>query len=108
MISASIQRKPLFCSHRIRNTSAAVISTPISSGMPNRRLSPIAVPITSAKSVAQIATSARSQSGYETARGKASRQPCARSRPVATAMRAHRCCRTIAMMFDSRAMKSSA
>ena len=31
--NASIQRKPKACSARIRNTSAAVMITPISSGM---------------------------------------------------------------------------
>ena len=63
MMKASIQRKPLFCSYRIRNTSAAVMMTPISSGMPNSRLRPMAVPMTSARSVAQMAISARNQSG---------------------------------------------
>ncbi len=53
----------------------------ISSGMPNSRLSPIAVPITSARSVAQMAISAISHSGTDTARGNASRHACARSRP---------------------------
>ena len=43
--------------------------TPSSSGMPNSRLSPIAVPITSARSVAQIAISLTSQSGHEAQRG---------------------------------------
>ena len=47
----------------MRNTSSAVMTTPISSGMPNSRLRPIAVPITSARSVAQMASSASSQSG---------------------------------------------
>ena len=69
-MKASIQRKPRFCSHRTRNTSSAVMITPISSGMPNRRLSPIAVPITSARSVAQIAISASTHSGHDTAARK--------------------------------------
>ena len=38
--------------HKIRKTSSDVITTPISSGMPKSRFSPIAVPITSAISVA--------------------------------------------------------
>ena len=62
-MKASIQRKPSRCIHRMRNTSSAVRMTPISSGMPNSRLSPIAVPITSARSVAQMANSASAQSG---------------------------------------------
>ena len=92
-MKASIQRKPRFCIHRIRNTSSAVIRTPSSSGMPNRRLSPIAVPITSARSVAQIAISAIAHSGHDTARGNASRQACARSRPDAIPSRAHSACK---------------
>ena len=59
-MNASIQRKPSRCMPRIRNTSSAVRITPSSSGMPNRRLRPIAVPITSARSVAQMANSASS------------------------------------------------
>ena len=38
------------------------MNTPISSGMPNSRLRPIAVPMTSARSVAQMAISANSHS----------------------------------------------
>jgi hypothetical protein len=55
MTKASIQRKPSLCSHRIRKTSSAVMTTPSSSGMPKSRLSPIAVPTTSAMSVAMMA-----------------------------------------------------
>ena len=45
------------------------MSTPISSGMPNSRLRPMAVPITSAMSVAMMAISASSHSGQATQRG---------------------------------------
>ena len=107
-ISASIQRKPMFCIHRIRNTSSAVMITPSSSGMPNSRLSPIAVPITSARSVAQMAISLTTHSGHETQRGNASRQACARSRPAPMPSRAHSACSRIAMMFDISAIVSSA
>ena len=68
-MSASIQRKPMFCSHNTRNTSSAVRSTPISSGSPKSRLSPMAVPITSARSVAQMASSAKAHSTHATGRG---------------------------------------
>ena len=61
--NASTQRKPRFCSHRIRKASAAVMKIPISSGIPNSRFRPIEVPITSARSVAMIAASASSHSG---------------------------------------------
>ena len=82
--------------------------TPISSGTLNRRLSPIAVPITSARSVAQIAISAASQSDHDTGRGKASRQACARSRPAPIPSRAHKDCNRIAIRLDSSAIVSSA
>ena len=81
--------------------------TPISSGMPNNRLSPIAVPITSARSVAQIAISASTHSGHDTARGKASRQACAKSRPAPIPSRAQSACKRIAIRFESSAMVSS-
>ena len=68
-MNASTQRNPRVCNHRIRNTSAAVMKTPISSGIPNRRFRPMAVPITSARSVATMAPSARTQSGTDTQRG---------------------------------------
>ena len=100
---ASIQRKPNACSARIRNTSAAVMITPISSGMWNSRLRPIAVPITSARSVAVMAISADSHSGNDTQRGKESRHAWARSRPEPTPSRVHSDCSTIAMTLDSSA-----
>ena len=107
-MNASTQRKPSRCMPRIRNTSSAVRITPSSSGMPNRRLRPIAVPMTSARSVAQMANSAAAQSGQDTQRGKASRQACARSRPDATPSRAQSAWRMIAMMLESSAIDSSA
>ncbi len=61
----------------------------------------MAVPTTSAISVAIMAISAIAQSGTETKRGKASRQAWARSRPVAIASRAQSACSTTAMMLDS-------
>jgi len=76
--------------------------------MPKIRLSPIAVPITSAMSVAMMAISANAQRTTETDRGKASRQACARSRPEAIASRAQSDCSTIAIRFESSATESSA
>ena len=67
----------------------------------------MAVPITSARSVAMIAPSASTHSGTDIHLGKASRQACARSRPEATASRAHSDWSRIAMMFDSRATNKS-
>ncbi len=105
-MKASTQRKPRCCIHSTRKTSSAVMMTPISSGMPNSRLRPMAVPITSARSVAQIAISASTQSGHDTARGKASRQACARSRPAPMPSRVHSACSKIAIKFESSAMLS--
>ncbi len=105
---ASTQRKPSHCRPRMTNTSTAVISTPISSGIPNSRLSPIAVPMISARSVAVIAISANSHSGQDTHVGNASRQACARSRPEPTPSRVHSACSTIAMMLEISATVSSA
>ena len=81
--------------------------TPISSGMPKIRLRPIAVPITSAMSVAMMAISASAHSIRRHGRGKASRQAWARSRPDAMASRAHSDCSTIAMMLETSATTSS-
>ena len=67
----------------------------------------MAVPTTSAMSVAMIATSANSHRMKETGRGKASRQACARSRAEPMASLAHSDCRMIAMMFDISATLSS-
>ena len=56
-MNASRKRKPRFIRSRIRNASRAVISEPAISGMPNSSCSAIAVPITSARSQAMIASS---------------------------------------------------
>ena len=106
--NASIQRKPNACSARMRNTSAAVMITPSSSGMWNNRLRPMAVPITSARSVAVMAISADSHSGHDTQRGKESRQACAKSRPAPTPSRVHSDCNMIAITLDKSAIVSSA
>ena len=68
MTSASSMRKPRCCNVRMINTSAAVIRMPHVSGIPNSRLSAIAVPITSARSQAAIAISQSTQSAKETGR----------------------------------------
>src|SRR5213594_4455807 len=58
---ASSNRNPLFCRNRTISTSRAVIAMPHARGMPNSRLSPIAEPITSARSHAAIATAQHPQ-----------------------------------------------
>ena len=68
----------------------------------------MAVPTTSAMSVAMMATSAKSQRIQATGRGKASRQACARSLPDPIASREQRDCRMMAMMLDISATVSSA
>jgi hypothetical protein len=75
--------------------------------MPKSSSSAMAVPISSARSVAQIATSARAQSAKFTGRGKRSRQSCAKSRPVAMPTRAQRACSSMAISEDSSATESS-
>ena len=68
MTSASSSRKPRFCRYRMTSTSSAVMAIPQGSGMPNRRLSAIAEPITSARSQAAIAISHSTQSPSDTGR----------------------------------------
>ena len=72
------------------------------------RFSAMAEPITSARSVAVMATSADSHRGNDTQRGKASRQAWARSRPAPTPSRVHSDCSTIAITLDNSAMNNSA
>ena len=68
----------------------------------------MAVPITSAMSVAMIASSAAAHSGQTSQRGKASRQACARSRPDAMASRAHSDCSTMAIRLLTSATTNNA
>ena len=67
----------------------------------------MAVPISSARSVAQIATSAITQSAQATGLGKWSRQSWARSRPVAMPTRAQSACNSMAISDESNATESS-
>ncbi len=68
----------------------------------------MAVPITSARSVAQMASSASTHSGHDTKRGKASRQACARSRFEAMPSLMHSACNRMAIRFERSTMHSSA
>ena len=65
-MNASSRRMPKRVSASSSMTSAAVISTPHSTGMPNSSLSPIAAPSTSARSHAMIAISHSTHSGNAT------------------------------------------
>ena len=60
---ASSARKPRLCRARIKSTSRAVSTAPSTSGMPKRSFSAMAVPMTSARSQAMIASSQISQRG---------------------------------------------
>ena len=72
------------------------------SGMWNRRLSATALPSTSARSQAPMATSLISQFGQRVQLGYQSRQHCARSLPVTTPRRAEMTCMKIAIRLDER------
>ena len=69
MMNASIRRMPRLESARSSRTSSAVMSTPTSSGIPNRSCRPMAAPSTSARSHATIAISHRIHSGHTRKRG---------------------------------------
>jgi hypothetical protein len=62
MINASIFRMPNLCRYNKRKVSSTVMETPQISGRPVSNWIPMAMPSTSARSVAAIAISASSQS----------------------------------------------
>ena len=66
--SASSRRNPLCCSSSTSNTSSDVIAMPHGRGIPNRRFSAIAEPITSARSQAAIAISQITQRNSDAGR----------------------------------------
>jgi len=69
-------------------------------GMPNSSWSPMADPITSARSQAAMATSQRIHNATLTEAGYRSRHAWARSRPETSPSRAERLWRRIAMALD--------
>jgi hypothetical protein len=99
---------PRPCSQNTSAASAAVSATPHTSGMPNSRLSAMAVPITSARSHAQMATSQAAHWHRLEKREELARQACARSRPVAMPSRTASTCSRIAIRFDSMTTHSRA
>ncbi|MNP49689.1 hypothetical protein D3C76_1438940 [compost metagenome] len=107
MTSVSRARKPLFCSKRIIRTSTAVIMTPYNIGMLNRSFSAMAEPMTSAKSVAAMASSHRAQSIMTTGILNRSRQAWARSRPVTIPSLPARDCNTTAIRFEIKITDNS-
>ena len=78
-----------------------------SSGMWNSRLSATALPSTSARSQAPMASSHNSQFGQRVQRGYQSRQHCARSLPVTTPSRAEITCMKIAIRLARPTTQSS-
>ncbi|MNR17047.1 hypothetical protein D3C85_1336870 [compost metagenome] len=100
MTKASSRRKPRCCRTSTSSTSSTVSATPASSGMLNSRLRAMAVPMTSARSVAQIASSARIHCDQADQREAPCRHACARSMPVTSPSRLASTWSSIAMRLD--------
>ena len=94
-------RIPNRCKANSSSTSKPVMMTAQSSGIWNSKLRATALPSTSAKSQAPMATSLISQLGQRVQRGYQSRQHCARSLPVATPRRAEMTCMKMAIRLAS-------
>ena len=95
--TASMVRMPNRCKPKSNNTSNPVMMTAHSNGMWNIRFSATALPSTSARSQAPMATSHNSQLGQRVQRGYQSRQHWARSLPVTTPNRAAITCMKMAI-----------
>ncbi len=104
---ASMVRIPSRCRASSRSTSTAVIITAQSSGMWKSRLSATALPSTSARSQAPMATSHRIQLGQRVHPGYQSRQAWARSLPVTTPSLAAMICMKIAIRLATAITHSS-
>ena len=92
---------PKLCRASSSSTSRPVMITAQSSGIWNIRLRATALPRTSARSQAPIASSLISQLGQRVHPGYQSRQHCARSLPVTTPNRAEMTCMKIAIRLAS-------
>ena len=84
-----------------------MISPAANSGTPKSRLSAIAAPTNSARSVAIAMSSACTQRPHVTGRGKCSRHSSGRLRPVAMPIFADRFWISIAIRFAARMTQSS-
>lgn len=104
---ASIFRKPNLASTRSRKTSSTVMMTPSMSGMPNSRFRATALPMTSAISVAMMASSATIHRAKPPFLPVFRRVAWAKSRPVTIPSLAHMLCRSIAIRLDIRMTLSS-
>ena len=105
-IVASSRRKPRVCSARIPKAATPVRRAAGKSGMPKRRLSPIAAPVNSARSVAIAITSAWIQRRKLVRREKRSRHISGRFRPVAMPSFALIAWMSIAIRFAIRTTQS--
>ena len=94
---ASMVRIPNRCNASNSSTSRPVMMTAQSSGIWNIRFRATALPSTSARSHAPMATSLISQLGQRVHLGYQSRQHCARSLPVTTPSRAEMTCMKMAI-----------
>ena len=99
--TASMVRIPNRCKANSSSTSKPVMMTAHSKGIWNIRLRATALPSTSAKSQAPMATSLISQLGQRVHLGYQSRQHWARSFPVTTPNRAEITCMKIAIRLAS-------
>ncbi len=105
--TASMVRIPKPCKANRRSTSKPVMMTAQNSGMWNSKLRATALPSTSARSQAPIATSLSSQLGQRVHAGYQSRQHCARSFPVTTPKRAEMTCMKTAIRLDRPTTQSN-
>ena len=99
--TASMVRIPKRCRASSSSTSKPVMMTAQNSGMWNSRLRATALPSTSARSQAPMATSLISQFGQRVHFGYQSRQHWARSLPVTTPSRAEITCMKMAIRLAS-------
>nr|CAA64548.1 unknown protein [Saccharomyces cerevisiae] len=90
----------------IKNTSTTVMATPAGRGTLIRIFKAIAVPITSAISVAITAHSAKKYNVQLSHRGKYSLQARLRSSPVTEPNLIHRHCKNMAIKFDNKMIQS--
>jgi len=97
MMNASIFRIPSLCKYNSKKVSRTVILTPMIRGSPNNNCMPIAIPNTSARSVAAMAISAKIQSTKFIFLGYDSLFACARSRPLTIPSLALKLCNNIAI-----------
>ena len=107
VIASSNLRCPRVCSSRMAKAITAVIRPAANGGTPKSRLSAIAAPTNSARSVAIAIASACSQRPNVTGRLKCSRHSSGRFLPVAMPVLADRYWTSIAIRFAATMTHSS-